>query len=65
MREQFIRCTEQTVLGCSCGERVILIGRMRDWYAEERLPFTCECGKALTFADSLSADPAPLLHRLR
>jgi hypothetical protein len=56
VNEQTIQCADRSVLACSCGERVILIGRIEDWYAEERLSFPCACGKRLTFADSLPQD---------
>jgi hypothetical protein len=33
------------VLGCGCGERIVLFGREEDWRGEERLSFPCAgCG---------------------
>jgi hypothetical protein len=53
MREQSIRCSDQIVLSCSCGEKIVLIGRLTDWYDQEQLEFDCECGRSLTFSDAL------------
>ena len=33
------------VLGCACGERIVLFGREEDWRGEGRLAFRCAgCG---------------------
>jgi len=45
-----IETSEQIVLECKCGERLVLLGREDDWYAEGRNTFECECGKELTLA---------------
>jgi len=45
-----IETSEQIVLECGCGERLVLLGREDDWYAEGRNIFECECGKKLTLA---------------
>jgi hypothetical protein len=45
-----IETSEQIVLECKCGERLVLLGREDDWYAEGRNTFACECGKELTLA---------------
>ena len=45
-----IETSEQIVLECGCGERLVLLGREDDWYAEGRNTFECECGKELTLA---------------
>ena len=43
---------DRIVLGWkACGERVVLLGRVDDWYSEGRRSFACECGKKLTLAD--------------
>lgn len=49
--------TERIVLACTCGERLVLLGREDDWYAEGRNAFACECGKELTLADRLGEGP--------
>jgi len=54
MRVQTIECPDSIVLACQCGEQVVLIGRPVDWYEEDRLEFSCECGETLTLANSLS-----------
>ena len=54
--EQFVLCSERTVLECKCGERVILLGLEEDWYLEGRTIFRCECGEELTLADSIDED---------
>ena len=68
------RCSElevsgHIVLGCgSCGERVVLLGREDDWYAEGRTVFTCECGARLALADHVGEGDlvfAELLRELR
>jgi hypothetical protein len=30
------------VLGCACGERIVLFGREEDWRGEGRLTFRCD-----------------------
>ena len=46
-----IEASERIVLGCGCGERLVLLGREADWYAEGREAFECACGAKLTLAD--------------
>ena len=47
-----LELSEGIVLGCkTCGERVVLLGRVDDWYTEGRRSFACECGTKLTLAD--------------
>jgi hypothetical protein len=46
-----IEPSERIVLGCGCGERLILLGCEDDWYTEGCSTFACECGKKLTLAD--------------
>jgi hypothetical protein len=53
MREQIIPCSDHIVLTCSCGEKIMLIGRKTDWYDQGQLEFTCACGRSLSFSDSL------------
>jgi len=53
MREQVIECQDSITLNCECGERIVLLGRAVDWYEENRLEFTCECGNVLSISDHL------------
>ena len=46
-----IETSQRIVLGCGCGERLVLLGREDDWYAEGRSTFECECGEELTLAE--------------
>ena len=47
-----VEASGRVVLACrSCGERVILLGPVGDWYREERKKFECGCGQKLTLAD--------------
>ena len=47
-----LEVSDRIVLGCrTCGERVVLLGRVDDWYSEGRRSFACECGTELTLAD--------------
>ena len=40
-----IEPTERIVLGCGCGERIVLLGGLEDWVSEERTSFECgSCG---------------------
>jgi hypothetical protein len=57
MKEQIIDCSARIVLQCPrCGERLVLLGEPTDWYVENRITFTCECGEALTFTDRFEED---------
>ena len=56
MKEQIIDCSGRVVLECRCGERLILLGRVTDWYSEEHLVFRCECGEELTFDNRLDEE---------
>ena len=44
------------ILGCGCGEKLILLGLEEDWRSEQRTEFECSCGKGLTLSDRLNAD---------
>jgi hypothetical protein len=47
-----LELSDRIVLGCrACGERVVLLGSVDDWYSEGRRSFACECGTKLTLAD--------------
>jgi hypothetical protein len=58
--EQYVLCPDRTVLGCRCGESLILLGREEDWYSEGRTAFECyQCGGAISLADSLDEGRGP------
>ncbi len=48
--ERFVDYSERIVLGCGCGERVVLLGFEEDWRSR-RAVFKCECGQKLTLDD--------------
>ena len=48
-----IEPSERIVLGCECGEQLVLLGRQEDWLSEGRHAFECECGRQLTLATRL------------
>lgn len=54
--ERFVPCSERVVLGCECGERLVLLGLEEDWYAEGRTTFECECGRKVTLADRVEEE---------
>jgi hypothetical protein len=49
--------SERIILGCGCGERLVLLGHESDWYAEGRATFECECGEELSLADRVERGP--------
>lgn len=52
--ERCVLCPDRTVLGCRCGESLILLGREEDWYSEGRTTFEChQCGEVISLANSL------------
>ena len=52
--ERYVLCSDRTVLGCRCGESLILLGREEDWYSEGHTTFGCyQCGGAISLADIL------------
>jgi len=53
MRERVIECESSITLACEYGERIVLLGRAVDWYEEDRLEFTCDCGSVLTIGKHL------------
>lgn len=60
--DHFILCTAQQVLECQCGERLILLGREEDWYAEGRTAFACVgCGRSVTLVEHLDEVQPPVL----
>ena len=47
-----IEPSERTVLGCGCGEALILLGRRDGWRSEGRTSFRCgACGSELPLPD--------------
>jgi hypothetical protein len=54
--DRFVHCSEQIVLECRCGERIILLGFESDWHSEGRTTFECGCGRKLSLADRLDGD---------
>jgi hypothetical protein len=52
-----IEASKRIVLECRCGERLVLLGREDDWYAEGRNTFGCECGEELTLAARVERGP--------
>ena len=60
-----IETSQRIVLECGCGERLVLLGREDDWYAEGRSTFECECGERLTLADRVVEETAGLNALLR
>jgi hypothetical protein len=54
--DRFVVCSEQIVLECKCGERLILLGFESDWYSEGRTTFECDCGESLTLSDRLDGE---------
>jgi hypothetical protein len=60
--EQYILCPDRTVLSCSCGEKLILLGREEDWYSEGRTTFVChQCGATISLANLLDEGRGPAL----
>jgi hypothetical protein len=53
-----IEPSARIVLGCGCGERLVLLGREDDWHAEGRDAFECECGEKLTLANRAEIGPS-------
>lgn len=60
--EEFVLCSERILLGCRCGERLVLLGLEEDWRSE-RNAFECGCGVQLTLADRVD-DEAPGMRAL-
>jgi hypothetical protein len=58
--ERYVLCPDRTVLGCRCGESLILLGREEDWYSEGRTTFEChQCGGAVSLANNLDGGRGP------
>ena len=60
--ERCVLCPDRTVLGCRCGESLILLGHEEDWYSEGRTDFECyQCGGLVSLADMLDEVRGPNL----
>jgi hypothetical protein len=47
-----VETSGRIVLGCGCGERIVLFGREEDWRGEGRLAFRCGgCGGEVGIAE--------------
>ncbi len=55
LQERTLECSGQIVLGCVCGEKLILLGLEEDWRLE-RTHFECISGKGLILG---AAEPGP------
>lgn len=62
--EGYVLCSERILLGCGCGERLVLLGLKEDWLSE-RTTFECECGARLTLADRVNEEAAGVRELLR
>ncbi len=60
--ERFVLSTAQQVLECHCGERLMLLGREEDWYAEGRTAFACGgCGRSIALVETMDEVQPPFL----
>jgi hypothetical protein len=57
--EGFVSFSERIVLGCGCGERLILLGLEEDWQSEKTV-FECQCGARLTLVDRIYEEVADI-----
>ena len=64
MPEHFIDCSESLVLGCHCGERLILLGEEGDWRSRNAI-FRCHCGEKLTIDDRIGEEALKIKELLR
>ena len=55
-QDNTVECSGRTILGCGCGERLILLGLKEDWLSEQRTNFECQCGQSLTLAERLDGE---------
>lgn len=60
LQERTLECSGQIVLGCVCGEKLILLGLEEDWRLE-RTHFECVCGKGLTLGAAESGPDEEVL----
>ena len=52
MKVAEVETSGRIVLGCGCGERIVLFGREEDWHDEGRLTFRCAgCGGEVGLAE--------------
>lgn len=62
--ESFVLFSKRIVLGCGCGERLILLGFEEDWRSE-KTTFECGCGAQLTLADRVEEEAPGIGELLR
>ena len=52
MKVAEVESSGRIVLGCGCGESIVLLGREEDWRDEGRLAFQCAgCGGEVALAE--------------
>jgi len=52
MKVAEVETSGRIVLGCGCGERIVLFGREEDWSGEGRVAFRCAgCGGEVGIAE--------------
>ena len=52
MKVAEVETSGRIVLGCGCGERIVLFGREEDWRGEGRHTFRCDgCGGEVGIAE--------------
>ncbi len=62
--EGYVLCSERILLGCGCGERLVLLGLEEDWLSE-RTTFECGCGARLTLANRVNEEAPGIRELLR
>lgn len=63
--EGYVLCSERILLGCGCGERLVLLGLEEDWLSEKKTTFECGCGARLTLADRVNEEAPGIRELLR
>jgi hypothetical protein len=65
--EHSVNCSKSIVLECRCGEKLLLLGLIEDWYSEGCAIFECSgCGEKLSVEDGCKRKPrVPLFGRER
>jgi hypothetical protein len=50
--EHSVNCSESIVVECRCGEKLVLLGLIEDWYLEGCAVFECSgCSEKLSIED--------------
>lgn len=60
-----VECSGRSILECSCGERLILLGLEEDWRSEQRTDFQCLCGNRLSLSNRLNEEVLEFRRLLR